>query len=53
MAMYYCVINPLQVRAYRKLDLRKRKTDRVDAWRIAEFLRFAQSRCPDVTTPRT
>lgn len=45
------VINPLQVRAYRKLDLRKRKTDRVDAQRIAEFLRFAQPRCTDATTP--
>jgi len=45
------VINPLQIRAYRKLDLRKRKTDRVDARHIAAFLRFAQPRCTDPTLP--
>ena len=37
------VFNPLQVRAYRKVDLRKRKTDRVDAYWIADFLRFSHT----------
>lgn len=37
------VINPLQVRAFRKVDLRKRKTDRVDAYWMAQFLRFYQA----------
>ena len=36
------VLNPLQVRAYRKIDIRKRKTDRIDAYWIADFMRFAQ-----------
>jgi len=36
------VLNPMQVRAYRKIDIRKRKTDRQDAYWIADFVRFAQ-----------
>jgi transposase len=36
------VINPLQVHAYRKIDIRKRKTDRQDAFWIADFMRFCQ-----------
>src|SRR5574337_245364 len=35
------VLNALQVRAYRKIGMRKRKTDRIDAHWIAEFVRFA------------
>ena len=35
------VLNPLQVKAYRRIDLRKRKTDPVDAYWIADFVRFA------------
>lgn len=42
------VLNALQVRAYRKLDLRKRKTDRWDAYWIADFVRYAT---PDPTQP--
>jgi transposase len=44
------VINPLQIHAYRKIDLRKRKTDRQDAYWIADFMRFAN---PDPTSDRT
>ena len=35
------VINPLQVKAFRKMDIRKRKTDRLDSVAISEYLRFA------------
>ena len=35
------VINPMQVKAFRKMDIRKRKTDRLDLVAIAEFIRFA------------
>jgi len=35
------VVNPLQVHAYRHMDIRKRKTERVDALSIAGFMRFA------------
>ncbi len=35
------LINPMQVHAYRKVDIRKRKTDRVDAFWIADFVRVA------------
>ena len=35
------VINPLQVKAFRKMDIRKRKTDRLDSVAISEFMRFA------------
>lgn len=42
------VINPLQVHAYRKIDIRKRKTDRLDAFWIADFMRFCQ---PQQSTP--
>lgn len=35
------VINPLQVKAFRKMDIRKRKTDRLDSVAIGEFMRFA------------
>jgi transposase len=35
------VINPLQIKAYRKMDIRKRKTDRLDSLAISEFMRFA------------
>jgi transposase len=42
------VINPLQVKAFRKMDIRKRKTDRLDSVAISEFLRFAN---PGKTQP--
>ena len=35
------VLNPLQIHAYRRIDIRKRKTDKKDAQWVAEFLRFA------------
>jgi len=40
------VLNPMQVRAYRRIDIRKRKTDRKDSFWIADFLRFTN---PDPT----
>ncbi len=45
------VINPLQVRAFGKMDIRKRKTDRVDAVRIAQFVRFARPPATDQQLP--
>lgn len=35
------LINPMQVHAYRKVDIRKRKTDRIDAFWIADFVRVS------------
>ena len=35
------VLNPMQVRTYRKIDIRKRKTDRKDSFWIADFMRFS------------
>ena len=35
------LLNPMQIHAYRKIDIRKRKTDRQDAYWIADFMRFA------------
>jgi transposase len=43
------VINALQVHAYRKMDLRKRKTDKIDAHWVAAYLRFVR---PDPTSPQ-
>lgn len=34
------VINPLLVKAFRKVDIRKRKTDRIDLVAISQFLRI-------------
>jgi transposase len=34
------VINPLLVKAFRKVDIRKRKTDRIDSVAISQFLRI-------------
>ena len=36
------VINPIQTDAFRKMNIRKTKTDRIDAVVIAELLRFGQ-----------
>jgi transposase len=33
------VFNPLQIRAYRQVGIRKAKTDRIDSYYIADFLR--------------
>lgn len=45
------VINPLQVKAFRKMDIRKRKTDRLDSVAISEFLRFANPGSTPVDLP--
>lgn len=45
------VLNPLQVRAYRKIDIRKRKTDRTDAFWIADFMRFAKPEPSSLAIP--
>jgi transposase len=45
------VINPLQVHAYRRVDVRKRKTDRLDAYWIADFVRFARPNPSRADTP--
>jgi len=36
------VLNPLQVSAYRRSGIRKRKTDSWDAWWIADFIRVSR-----------
>jgi transposase len=46
------VLNPLQTHAYRKTTLRKVKTDRKDAWLIADVVRIGRGRAayvPDET----
>ena len=45
------VINPLQVKAFRKMDIRKRKTDRLDSVAISEFMRFANPGSTPVDLP--
>lgn len=35
------VLNPLQIAAYRKSGVRKVKSDRTDAWWVADFIRIA------------
>ena len=46
------VLNPLQTHAYRKTTIRKVKTDRKDAWLIADVVRIGRGRAayvPDET----
>jgi transposase len=46
------VLNPLQTNAYRKMTVRKTKTDRKDAWLIADVVRIGRGRAayvPDGT----
>lgn len=45
------VLNPLQVHAYRKSGVRKRKTDASDAFWIADFLRIGHVLPADRQTP--
>ena len=40
------VLNPLQVHAYQGTDIRKRKTDKIDAFWIADFVRISQGEPP-------
>jgi transposase len=44
------VLNPLQVHAYQRTDLRKCKNDRIDAYWIADFLRVAHCAPADERT---
>jgi transposase len=45
------VINPMQVRAFHRTDIRRRKTDRVDAFWIADFVRFSHPSPSTLDTP--
>jgi transposase len=45
------VINPMQVRAFHKTDIRRRKTDRIDAFWIADFVRFSHPSPSTTETP--
>lgn len=45
------VINPLQVRAYRKTDIRKRKTDSWDAYWVADFMRHRNPSPSELNLP--
>jgi len=45
------VINPMQVRAFHKTDIRRRKTDRIDAFWIADFMRFSHPNPSTTETP--
>ena len=45
------VINPLQIAAYRRSGIRKAKTDVLDAFWIADFLRIANLRPTDQDLP--
>jgi transposase len=38
------VLNPLQTHAYRRSTVRKTKTDRKDAWRLADLVRIGRGR---------
>jgi transposase len=44
------VLNPLQVSAYRRSGIRKRKTDTLDAWWIADFIRISREQ-PALQSP--
>ena len=45
------VFNPFQIRAYHQIGLRKTKTDAVDSFWIADFLRIGRGRPMDIPTP--
>jgi len=44
------MLNPLQVSAYRRSGIRKRKTDAIDAWWIADFIRVSREQ-PTLNAP--
>jgi transposase len=46
------VINPMQVRAFHSTDIRRRKTDSIDAYWIAEFVRFSHPLASSAETPQ-
>lgn len=45
------LFNPLQVRAYRQVGIRKTKTDRVDSFYIADFLRIRPAAALSIPSP--
>lgn len=45
------VFNPLQIQAYRQVGIRKTKTDRVDSYFIADFLRVRSAEAIRVSAP--
>jgi transposase len=45
------VFNPLQIKAYRQVGIRKTKTDRIDCYYIADFLRVQVLAPPSVPSP--
>ena len=47
------VFNPLQIKAHRQTGLRKTKTDTVDSWWIADFLRTCRFQPVVVPSPVT
>jgi transposase len=59
-ALYECLVergytvtvfNPLQIRAYRQVGIRKAKTDRIDSHYIADFLRVRAAEAVPVPAP--
>src|ERR671934_1308311 len=47
------VLNPLQTHAYRKTTVRKVKSDRKDAWLIADVVRIGRDALPTCLTRRS
>jgi transposase len=45
------VLNPLQVHAYQRSGVRKRKNDRIDAFWIADYARISNSQATDQAAP--
>ncbi|MCO5186593.1 MAG: IS110 family transposase [Anaerolineae bacterium] len=45
------VFNPLQIHAYRKSGIRKRKDDRIDAFWIADYMRVGHTQMPPQFEP--
>ena len=45
------VLNPLQVHAYQRSGIRKRKNDRIDAFWIADYARVSNSQATDLMAP--
>ena len=46
-----CSIKPIQINAYRKTGIRKTKTDALDAFWIADFLRIGRARPNHIPEP--
>lgn len=61
LALYEClanagypvvVLNPLQVHAYQRSGIRKRKNDRIDSFWIADYARVSNSQATEQTAPQ-